>query len=339
MKILHRYILKNFFKKFIILIGLFSIVITSSQLLHLPNFAYSMNLIDFLQLLVMIDISFLKYQILFGFFIAWLLVGVSIRENNEIYAVYSLGVSQKELLKPVFITTTLFTALALIVSITLIPYANQERSKFLTLKVKNYILESIQPKNFSKINENISVYTESKENSTLHKIIIYNKSNKYLITAKEGIFFQDKVVLKDGYIHIPSEKSFSVIKYEKYSFSLDTSYVKEIPLEDYKTSQLINVFFSKEKDYQKAYSVLIDRIFFPIPFIFIGFIGFLLGLNFSKSKETLLSLVISISILYMVINYLFIRVIEKNTFISFVYLLVLILLFSGILRFVWKKSE
>ncbi|WP_028950760.1 LptF/LptG family permease [Sulfurihydrogenibium subterraneum] len=339
MKILHRYILKKFFKRFITLIGLFSIVITSSQLLHLPNFAYTMNLIDFLQLLTMIDISFLKYQILFGFFIAWLLVGISIRENNEIYAIYSLGVSQRELLKPVFIATLLFVVLSLVISLTLIPYANQERSKFLTLKVRNYILESIQPKNFSKINENISVYVENKENNTLHKIIIYNKSNKYLITAKEGIFFQDKVILKDGYIHIPSERSFNVIKYEKYSFSLDASYVKDIPLEDYKTSQLLSVFFSKEKDYQKAYSVLVDRIFFPIPFIFIGFIGFLSGLKLSNSKETLLSLVISISIFYMVLNYLFIRMIEKNILVSFVYLLVLILFFGTILRFIWKKSE
>ncbi|HEV09142.1 MAG TPA: LptF/LptG family permease, partial [Sulfurihydrogenibium azorense] len=105
MKILHRYIFKNFVKRFFILIGIFSIVITSSQLLHLPNFAYGMNILDFLNLLILIDVSFLKYQILFGFFIAWLLVGIHIRESNEIYAIYSLGVSKKNLLKPVFVST------------------------------------------------------------------------------------------------------------------------------------------------------------------------------------------------------------------------------------------
>ncbi|PMP62980.1 MAG: permease [Sulfurihydrogenibium sp.] len=339
MKILHRYIFKNFVKRFFILIGIFSIVITSSQLLHLPNFAYGMNILDFLNLLILIDVSFLKYQILFGFFIAWLLVGIHIRESNEIYAIYSLGVSKKNLLKPVFVSTVIFSILALLISMVLIPYANRERAKFLTVKVKNYILENLQSKNFSKINENISVYVEKKEGNTLNGIIFYNKSNRYLITAKEGIFFQDKVVLKDGYIQVPSERSFNIIKYEKYSFNLDVSYIKDIPMEDYKTSQLIEIFLKKRQQYEKAFASLTDRLFFVVPFLFVGFIGFLSGLNFSRSKETLLTFAISISIAYMLLNYFFIKMIEKNITFSGVYLVVLLLFFSTILSFVWKNSE
>lgn len=339
MKILDRYLIKNFIGKFIILIGIFSIVITSSQLLHLPSFAYGMNLIDFVQLLLLIDISFLKYQILFGFFISWLLVGIHIRESNEIYAIYSLGISQKHLIKSIFITTLFFSILAILISTILVPYANRERAKFLTVKVKSYILESIQPKNFSKINENISVYVEDKMKNTLKNIIIYNKSNSYLITAKEGLFFQDKVILNDGYIHIPSEKSFNIMKYERYSFNLDTSYIKDIPLEDYKTSQLTEVFLTKSQEYEKAFAILIDRVFFVIPFIFIGYIGFLSGINLYRSKEILLTFVISISIFYMMMNYFFVKMIEKNVIFSVIYLLFLLGFFGLILKFVWKKFD
>lgn len=339
MKILDKYLIKNFTKKFLILIGIFSIVITSSQLLHLPSFAYGMNFIDFLNLLLLIDVSFLKYQILFGFFISWLLVGIHLKESNEVYAIYSLGVSQKQILKSVFITTALFSTVVLVISTFLVPYANRERAKFLTVKVKNYILESVQPKNFTKINENISVYVEDKKENTLKNVIIYNKSNRYLVTAKEGIFYQDKIVLSNGYIHIPSEKSFNVLKYEKYSFNLDTSYIKDIPLEDYKTSQLTQVFLSKGPDNEKAFAVLVDRFFFVIPFLFIGFIGFLSGLNLSHTKEVLLTFTISVSIFYMLINYFFIKLIEKNILFAPIYLTVLLVFFFTILKFIWKKEN
>ncbi len=339
MKILDKYLIKNFTVRFFTLMGIFSIVITSSQLLHLPSFAYGMNLIDFSQLLILMGISFLKYQILFGFFISWLLVGIHLRENNEIYAIYSLGVSQKQLLKPVFITTIVFSIVALLISNFLVPYSNRVITKFLTVKVKNYVLESIQPKNFSKINESISVYVENKEENTLKNVIIYNKSNKFLVTAKEGNFYQNKLILNDGYIHIPSDKSFNVIKYEKYSFNLDTSYIKDIPMEDYKSSQLTEVFLSKGQEYKKAFAVLVDRIFFVVPFIFIGFIGFLSGLNLYKSKESLLSFVISVSIFYMLMSYFFVKLIEKNILFSLVYLFSLLGFFGLILKVVWKKVE
>jgi Predicted permeases len=158
MKILDKYLIKLFFKNFLLLIGLFSLIITSSQLLHLPSFAYSMNIIDFSKLLFLIDISFIKYQLLFAFFISWLLVGISLRDKNEIYAVYSAGISKKQLLKPVFIMTIIFVIIAFVFSTVIVPSANRERYKFLTYKVKSYILENVSPKNFSKINDNVSVY-------------------------------------------------------------------------------------------------------------------------------------------------------------------------------------
>jgi len=324
MKILDKYLIKSFFKNFVLLIGLFSLIITSSQLLHLPSFAYSMNIIDFSKLLLLIDISFIKYQLLFAFFISWLLVGISLRDKNEIYAVYSAGISKKQLLKPVFLMTVIFVIIAFIFSTVIVPSANRERYKFLTYKVKSYILENVSPKNFSKINDNVSVYVEKKEKNIFYNILIYNASNGYLITAKEGMFISNNLILKDGYIQLPSEKSFDTIKYEKYTFSLDVSYIKEISMQDFRTRDLLKLAIEEDS---KVLSILADRFYFVIPFMFLGFIGFLSGINTYRSKEILLTFAVSLSIGYMVLNYYFLKIIEKTPVLFFVYPIVLLVIF------------
>jgi lipopolysaccharide export system permease protein len=323
MKILDKYLIKLFFKNFVLLIGIFSLIIISSQLLHLPSFAYSMNIIDFSKLLFLIDISFIKYQLLFAFFISWLLVGISLRDKNEIYAVYSAGISRKQLLKSVFIMTVIFVIIAFVFSTIIVPAANRERYKFLTYKVKSYILENVSPKNFSKINDNVSVYVEKKEKNTFYNILIYNASNGYLITAKEGMFISNNLILKDGYIQLPSEKSFDIIKYERYTFSLDVSYIKEVSMEDFKTEDLLKLAVEDGK----VLSILADRFYFAIPFMFLGFIGFLSGINTYRSKETLLTFAVSLSIGYMVLNYYFLKIIEKIPVLFFVYPIVLVAIF------------
>ncbi|MEZ0323059.1 MAG: LptF/LptG family permease [Hydrogenothermaceae bacterium] len=335
MKILYKHISVSFIKTFIILILLFSLVIVSSQLLHLPSFVYSMNIIDFLNILTLLDISFIKFQLLFGFLIAWLLVGIKIRENNEIYAIYSLGIDDKQLSKPTLVWTIIFTLVALIFSSIVVPYANRERAKFLTVKVKAYIMDSIQPKNFSKISENVYVYVDEKKNNNFKNIILHNRSNGFLITAKNGHFYGNYIIFEDGYIQLPSKNSYNILKFQKYSFNIDVSYVKEIALEDLKISELVKTIPDNKN---KIISILVDRLYFPIPFLFIGFIGFFMGLQFQKSRETLLSITALIGMVYIILNYLFVKLTEKNIIFSILYLTILIL-FSLILYKISKNKK
>ncbi|MCX7759749.1 MAG: LptF/LptG family permease [Hydrogenothermaceae bacterium] len=335
MKILYKYISVQFIKTFITLILLFSLIIVSSQLLHLPSFVYSMNIIDFLNILTLLDISFIKFQLLFGFFIGWLLVGIRIRENNEIYAIYSLGIDDKQLSKPILIWTVVFTLVALIFSSIVVPYANRERAKFLTVKVKSYIMDSIQPKNFSKITENIYVYVDEKRNNNFKNIILHNRSNGFLITAKDGYFYGSYVIFENGYIQLPSKNSYSILKFQKYNFNIDVSYVKEIAVEDLKISDIIkNIPNNKNK----MIAILVDRLYFSIPFVFIGIIGFFMGIKFQKSRETLLSIAALIGIVYMTLNYLLVKLTEKNIAFSILYLIILILFFLALYKISKNKK-
>ncbi|MEJ5172619.1 MAG: LptF/LptG family permease [Hydrogenothermaceae bacterium] len=335
MRILYRYISVTFIKTFIALTLLFSLIILSSQLLHLPSFVYSMNIIDFLNILALLDVSFMKFQLLFGFLVGWLLVGIKIRESNEIYAIYSLGIDDKQLLKPVLVWTVVFTLIALIFSSIVVPYANRERAKFLTVKVKAYIMDSIQPKNFSKVSENVYVYVEEKKNNNFKNIILHNRSNGFLITAKNGYFYGSYVIFENGYIQLPSKNSYSILKFQKYSFNMDVSYVKDIAVEDFRMSELIKTFPDNRN---KVISILIDRLYFPVPFLFIGMIGFFMGLKFQKSRETLLSITALIGIVYMILNHFFVKLTEKNILFSILYLIILILFFLTLYKISKNKK-
>ena len=135
-KILYSYLIFNILKNFLALVGAFSIVIVSSQLLHLPSIIYHASILDFLKVLILINFSFFKFILLFGIFIASALVGYSLRENREIYAIYSAGISQNQILRPVIFLSILFSILAFLTSFWIVPYANRERAKFLTLSVR-----------------------------------------------------------------------------------------------------------------------------------------------------------------------------------------------------------
>lgn len=337
MKLLYRYISREFLKNFTILIVLFSAVIVSSQMLHLPKFIYSMNFPDFLNILLLLNLSFAKFTLLFSFFIAWLLVGVRLKESNEIYAIYSLGVEKKNLLKPVLVWSAIFSILATFFATTLSPYANRERAKFLTLKVRSYLLDSLQQQSFSKVSDNVYVYVDKKEDNRFYKVILHNRSNGFLITAKRGRFEGNHLILEEGYLQIPSEDSYSLMSFGRYSFDVDISYLKEVSPEDLRTADIIMKIKSKDDSQSKMFSILVDRFFFFIPFMFTGFIGFLSGLSLQKSKEFLLSLTVFVGIFYMLTNYLFVKLTEKSLIFGVLYPVVLLVGFSLLTIYLLRK--
>lgn len=338
MKILYLYISKQFLKSFALLISIFTLVVVSSQMMHLPKFVYSMNLIDFGKIILLLNLSFAKLQIFFGFFIAWLLVGIKLKDSNEVYAIYSLGVKKFDLIKPAILWGTVFTLVALLFSTILSPYANRERAKFLTVKVRSYLLESIQPQAFSKVSNSIYIYVDKKKNNRFSGIIIQNLSNGFIITAKDGYFMENFVMLEDGYIQIPTQDSYSVMSFKRYSFSIDVSYLKDISLEDMETTKLIKMILTDNQAKYKALAVITDRFTFPIPFLMVGAIGFLTGASFYRLKETLLGIAIIAGVLYVFLNHLFLKLIEKNPFIAIIYPAILSILLVAMLRKIYKSG-
>ncbi|WP_457642506.1 LptF/LptG family permease [Persephonella sp.] len=337
MKILYRYITKNVLRNFLILIGVFSVVLVSSQLLHLPSIMYHVTFMDFLKLIFLMNLSFLKYQLFFAFFLSVVLFGFSMRESREIYAVYSTGTTKGQLVKPIVIMSIIFLIVSLFVSLFVVPYANRERAQFITLNVKRYFLDAVQEKNFFEMSESITIYTEKKEGNRFENIFIYNKERGQTISAKEASFDTTTFFLKNGYIQIPDEKGFNILKFSDYRFDIDVKYLKRYSFEDYENIELINILKHNKKDRNKALSVLVDRIFYGIPFLFIGVLGFMIGVKTYKGKDTVIAIAVLISIVYLIINFYFVKLIGKGKINPVVYFIVLTAYFSALTYYFYRK--
>ncbi len=337
MKILYLYIGKSILKYFFVLIGFFSIVIVSSQLLHLPSIIYHAGLIKFLQVLFFVNLSFLKYQLFFGFFLSSVLVGYSLRENREIYAIYSAGISKNQLVFPLAFVSLIFVVIALLVSLFTVPYANRERAQFITLNVKKHILDSIVQQNFMKLSEDLTIYVTKKEDNKMRDIFIYNRAKGITITAKQAEFINNRLILKNGYIQLPSEEGFNILRFEKYRFILDVKYIKRYEFEDLDNKTLLKIVRSDSKLKNQAVAVLTDRLLFGIPFIFSGILGFLMGVQINRSRDTVVTLAILISIFYLVINTYFIKLIQKGSINPVIYGVILSLYFGLLMFYFYRK--
>lgn len=338
MKILYSYIGKSIFKYFFILIGFFSVVIVSSQLLHLPSIIYHSGLIKFLQVLFYVNLSFFKYQLFFGFFLSSVLVGYSLREKREIYAVYSAGISKNQLIFPVAVVSFIFVATALVISLVVVPFANRERAEFITINVKKHILDSIVQQNFLKLSDDITIYVSQKEDNKMEDIFIYNKAQGITITAKQAEFSNNRLVLKNGYIQFPSEDGYSILKFEKYRFVLDVKYIKKYEFEDMENKKLLEIVRSNPDLKNRALAVLADRILFGIPFVFIGITGFLMGLQIQSSRDYVVTTAIFVSILYLIINTYFVKLIQKGSVSPLIYGLILTIYFGSLTVYFYRKK-
>lgn len=336
-KLLYRYISIGILKIFLGLLVLFSVIIVSSQFMHLPSVVYFMDFLSFLKLIFYIDFSFFKYQLLFAFILASTLFGYSLKEKREIYAIYASGISTKQILKPVIFISLFLSIIALIISLFITPYANRERANFITVSVKEYFMESIQPKNFSKIGKDVVIYAGSKKNNTIENLFIHMHKRGWTITAKKATFLGSNLILENGFIQIPQRDSFDILFFKKYIFSIDVNYIKRYSLEDYENKRLFELAKSNTKKGLKAKAVLIDRFSFFIPFLFIGSIGFLLGISNISSKEYILSIALLLSIFYLLINFLGVKLISNGSLPFYSLPILEILYFSGIYFLIKKK--
>jgi lipopolysaccharide export system permease protein len=338
MKILYRYIISSILKTFFILAGIFSVVVISSQLLHIPSIFFHAKLQDFFKLLILMNLSFLKFTLLFGFFVASALFGNSLRENREIYAIYSAGISLKQLLTPVIGLSIFFSILALIISLFLVPYANRERANFITWSVKKYFLDAIQEKNFSKLTENIIVFIDKKEKNSFKNVFFFNKKTGEIITAERAFFQGLNFNLQNGSIQIPQKQGFNLLVFGGDKFSVNVDYQKKFTIEDYKNKELLKIAKSSDKKAKKAVAVLVDRLTFPLPFLFIGALGFLIGIKSQRGKDYVLSIVIVISIIYLTLDFYLLKLVSKGKLHPAVLFVVLTAYFGGPTYYFYKKD-
>jgi lipopolysaccharide export system permease protein len=271
-----KYISVNFTKAFltiflpIFFIGSLVLIITLSSITSLMQvsfiemvriFGYKLPLIIF-------------YSIPVSFLVAVVMTLIRLSTENELIALFSLGITSKQVMRQLWLIATLFTLVLLILSLVEMPQAQQRYKAFKAQKLSEAKI-NLTPSKLGQKFGNIFVYLKEKDGQKMKGIVLYTKDNNNsnrLFIAKEA-----KID------NINSAVTLSLIDGSGYTF--DKLSLKEI---DYNIMKIFHKIDSYSYDYRSVIEYWIrysynpkreGQIFF---FIFISLIP-LLGLSIVAS--------------------------------------------------------
>ncbi len=338
MKILDRYLYKELAKYSFALILIFSVLIISSQLVHLPDIFFHINAVEFLKALFLINLSYLKIQFLFAVGLAFLFLGLKLKENREIYAIYATGVSDKYLLKKLSLFSIGLVVIGGTLAFFLVPMADIQRAKFITDKVRNHFLDAIQPDNFVKIPGGNVIYVSEKKGNTFKNVFLYNQRKNQLITAKKAKLEKSVVRLYDGMVQVPTKDSFNILAFKEYIFKVSVAYTKDFEFSSLPTEKLLKLAKSHiKKERLLAITTLANRLVYTISILFVGLIGFLMAIRLDKEKEFILGIFLASLVIYLALDHYLLKLAEKGKINPIIYIAGVLTYLTAVLIFLYKR--
>ncbi len=220
---LSKYISENFTKAFLtIFLPLFFIgsLVSIVQLSSITKFIQ----VDFFEMSKLFGYNLpamLFYTLPISFLIAITTTLLRLSTENELMALFALGVKSKDIIRRLLISAILFSTLLLLLSIIKMPQAQQQYKAFKTYKITQAKL-NISPSQLGQKFGDFFVYLKSKHGNNMKDIVIYtkekNSSNRLFIAKEAKIENIDSTVsltLNSGSGYTFSEKSLKMIEYEQ----------------------------------------------------------------------------------------------------------------------------
>jgi len=314
----------------------FFIFVSIAWLLQISRlFSYLNNLqIDFVNVLFLsfflipnlITVT-LPFIIIFGLIIAF----IKFDKDKEIIAIYSLGLSIKEILKPLFLISIIAIFLYLFLNLFFSPYI-YDKYKQKEFDLRNSInLDNINISNFIQLDENLILDFSKKEdvfedvfirfigeNENIvfaKKARIIKKSKKFIFNLSEGFKLSfmnnkiEKLEFENYKLNFPLKNEnnynnydkntvtlFNLIKYKDYNSMIERMFDTLILL-----TIIIFFYFNNIKDNKFSINHIFIYLFFSI--LIIIFQNIIKNLDLSLQFSFLLNIInFSIIYLFMLIN-------------------------------------
>ncbi len=188
-------------------------------------------------------------------------------QDNELIALYALGLKANKILRTLIILGALFSLLLLSISFLAMPLSEQIYQSFKESKKLEAKLNIVAGELGQKFG-NYYIYVKENKDDTFHDIVIYNRINKneeHFFSSQKGKLNKKhnttSLLLNDGYGYTYSKTKLQQAKYKTLEV-YDTNKKKEFHFEN------IVAYWSKARDNIK----MMHRVLF---FIFISFIPLL----------------------------------------------------------------
>ena len=201
------YISSNFSKAFLTIFLPFFLIISLVYLVKISSLTAQIQ-ITFLELLILYSYSIpdiIFYTLPLSFIAALANVLMKLSIDNELIALYALGLKAKKVLRSLLLLGFLFSLLLLVISLFGMPLSKQFYHSFKESKKSEAKLNIVPGKLGQKFG-NYYIYIKEKHNGNFHDMVIYNTSNKneeQFFSAEKGNLNKKNnitsLVLRDGY--------------------------------------------------------------------------------------------------------------------------------------------
>ncbi len=181
------------------------------------------DLFELLELYLYFLPSIIFYTLPISFIVSLSTVLVRLSSENELIALYSLGVDSKSIILNYFKLATIFSILLLATSLLAMPMAKQSYNAFKSDKIYDAKL-NFTPGSLGQKFGDYYLYIEKQIGSTFQNIIIFSKkdnNNEKIFVAKEGLLVKDasssSFKLLNGYGYTTNDDNILQIKYSSLS--------------------------------------------------------------------------------------------------------------------------
>ena len=256
----------------------FFIFISIAWLLQISRlFSYLNNLqIDFVNVLFLsfflipnlINVT-LPFIIIFGLIIAF----IKFDKDKEIIAIFSLGLSIKEILKPFFLISIIAIFLYLFLNLFFSPYI-YDKYKQKEFDLRNSInLDNINISNFIQLDENLILDFSKKEDVFEDVFIRFIGENENIVFAKKARIIKEpkKFIfnLSEGFKLSFMNNKIEKLEFENYKLNFPLKNENNYNNYDKNTLTLVNLI--KYKDYKSMIERMFDTLILLTVIIFFYF--------------------------------------------------------------------
>ena len=218
------YISSNFTKAFLTIFIPFFLIISLVYLVKISALTRHIQ-IDFSELLLLYSYSLpniVFYTVPLSFIAAVTNTLMKLSQDNELIALYALGLKAKKVLRSILLLAILFSVFLSTLSFLGIPMSKQLYNAFKEKKKAEATLNIVPGKLGQKFGDYYIYVKEKDEKSELfHDMVIYNRTKKdeeQFFSSKEGQLNRDKLVasllLKEGYGYTYTKDKLQQAKYK-----------------------------------------------------------------------------------------------------------------------------
>jgi lipopolysaccharide export system permease protein len=234
------YVTTNFSKSFLTIFLPFFLIISLVYLVKISALTAQIKL-TFTELLTLYSYSvpdIIFYTLPLSFIAALTNVLIKLSTDNELIALYALGLRSSNILRSLLVIGALFSLLLLTISFLAMPMSKQLYKSFKQEKKAEAKLNIVPGKLGQKFGEYYIYIKEKKDDETFFDLVIYNRTdmnNEQFFAAKRGYLNKHKkhtsLLLNDGYGYTYSNDTLQQAKYETLE-AFDTSRKQVYHFED-----------------------------------------------------------------------------------------------------------